>query len=242
MGVIPLKKFSNGDLFIIGLGPNPTPIQVGVIQGINMKASQEVVRLTGANAFPEAVAGGPSTLSGDFEHGTLDPDIVSKVLTGSAVTTGYKKAHKATATIPGTPYQLTSAQAAGFARDLGVVFADTGERLDRVASAPAAGQYSVAAGVYTFAAADTGKSVTYRHTYTIAGTGKTVAITNSLLAAPTKYLLGIYNDGDGFGLEVRSVMILGLDLAMKSGAWVLPKMEWEASSDSANGVMDVYFP
>ena len=43
--------------------------------------------------------------------------------------------------------------------DLGVTFAASGLSLTLVTGTPAAGQYSVANGVYTFAAADTGKGV-----------------------------------------------------------------------------------
>jgi len=44
--------------------------------------------------------------------------------------------------------------------------------LTKAASAPAAGQYSVAAGVYTFNSADANKAVLISYTYTITGTGQ----------------------------------------------------------------------
>lgn len=68
-------------------------------------------------------------------------------------------------TIPGTPYQVSvvNANSAIFS-DLGVVYAG-GAALTKVGSAPAAGQYSVAAGVYTFAAADSGKAVSITYGY-----------------------------------------------------------------------------
>ena len=65
------------------------------------------------------------------------------------------------ATVPASPgpYTITVANAATFSVDVGVAYA-SGAPLVAVASAPAHGQYSVAAGVYTFNAADAGASVT----------------------------------------------------------------------------------
>ena len=52
--------------------------------------------------------------------------------------------------------------------------------MTRVASGPTTGQYSVSAGVYTFAAADTGLTVyiNYRYTVSSASAGNTQSITN----------------------------------------------------------------
>lgn len=236
-----MKKFSSGDLYVVGLGATDTPIKIGVLQGVDVNFDQEIVRLHGSNTFAEDLASGPATVTGSFEHGTIDPNIVSKILAGTAVTTGYKKLHKATGTIGSTPYQLTSSQAAGFVRDLGVIDA-AGLPMTKVASAPATGEYSVAAGVYTFAAADTGDSVSYSHTYTVAASGKTIAITNTAMGAPTKYLLGLYNSTDGFGIELKSVIIPKLAWAIKTGQWVLPKCDFEACADAAGAVADVYVP
>lgn len=238
-----MKKFSSGDLYVVGLVANDTPIKIGTLQGVDINFDQEIVRLTGANTFAEDLANGPATLTGSFEHGTIDANVVTKILAGTSVSSGYKKLYKATATIPGSPYALTSAQSSGFARDLGVLDSSS-EPMTKVDSAatPSTGQYKAAAGVYTFAAADTGKSVSYSHTYTVAGSGKTVAITNTVMGSSTKYLLGLYNSSDGFGIELRSVVIPKLGWAIKTGQWVLPKCDFEACADSSGAVSDVYIP
>lgn len=63
--------------------------------------------------------------------------------------------------IPANPYQVTVTNAASFGIDQGVTYAVGGAALTLIASGtPAAGQYTVtSAGLYTFAAADTGKGV-----------------------------------------------------------------------------------
>lgn len=70
-------------------------------------------------------------------------------------------------TIPATPFQVTPDQLNGpWAQDAGVVNGTTGVAMVKVASGtPTAGQYKVAAGIYTFAAADTGVPVLISYSY-----------------------------------------------------------------------------
>jgi len=75
-------------------------------------------------------------------------------------TSGYQISAEA-AIVPAAPGPYTVSAQAPFgpwASDAGVVYAN-GNTLTKVASAPGAGQYAVAGGVYTFSAADAGASV-----------------------------------------------------------------------------------
>ncbi len=87
----------------------------------------------------------------------------------SNVTVVYNAGYQVTGeawTIPATPFQITATQPWGnWGSDQGVTFAATGVALTQVASGPTAGQYAVAAGVYTFAAADVGKAVLISYGY-----------------------------------------------------------------------------
>lgn len=82
--------------------------------------------------------------------------------------------------IPNTgPYTITTANAAAFVADLGVKKA--GVPMVPVASAPAPGQYSVSAGVYTFNAADHGAAVSISYRYLIAPAAYAVTLPNLLI-------------------------------------------------------------
>jgi hypothetical protein len=73
-------------------------------------------------------------------------------------TAGYQVSAEA-ATVPGTPYEITMQAPYGpWASDGGVTYA-AGGALTKISATPSLGQYAVAAGVYTFAAADTGAGV-----------------------------------------------------------------------------------
>lgn len=88
-------------------------------------------------------------------------------LFGAAFSTGrqnvyvtYSAGYQISAEAQAAAASVTAAQPYGaWATDQGVVYAATGAALTKVSGAPAAGQYSVSAGVYAFAAADAGNGV-----------------------------------------------------------------------------------
>jgi hypothetical protein len=64
--------------------------------------------------------------------------------------------------VPAAPYKVTVAQSAAFSCDQSVIY-PSGTKLTRVSGSPTVGQYSVAAGIYMFAAADGGQSLTFAY-------------------------------------------------------------------------------
>jgi hypothetical protein len=82
--------------------------------------------------------------------------------------------------VPGTgPYTVTVTHAAAFIADEGVTIGGT--PLTKVAGTPSTGQYAVAAGVYTFNAAQAGAAATISYRYTINPADYTVTMPNKLL-------------------------------------------------------------
>ena len=79
-------------------------------------------------------------------------------------TAGYQETD--TDVIPAAgPYTIAPAMGGAAVTDLGVVFAATGTALAPVTANVAGGQYLFSQGTYTFAAADTGKSVTMSYQF-----------------------------------------------------------------------------
>lgn len=73
---------------------------------------------------------------------------------------GYAVQNEAATIASTAPYQCAIEAPYGpWASDLGVADAASGEPLTNVTAAPAAGQYSVSAGIYTFAATDSGRAI-----------------------------------------------------------------------------------
>lgn len=83
-------------------------------------------------------------------------------------------------TIPGSgPYAFTVTHAAAYSSTNSVTIAGVAATL--ATGAPAAGQYSVAAGVYTFNSADAGKAVVVRYQYLVDPSAYSITMPNVLI-------------------------------------------------------------
>lgn len=196
---MPQYAFGTGNLYITPSGLNPTPISIGAIQEASVDFDGDAKALYGQYQFPLDTARGKTKITGKFGTGKMQSALWNAVFFGQTVATGQTLASiNESGTIPGTPYQVTAANGATFAQDLGVFYATTGLPLTRVASAPATGQYTVtAAGVYTFAAADTTKAVLLNYEYTSAATGQNIAGTNQLMGVIPVFRLDLFNNTKG---------------------------------------------
>ena len=146
------------------------------------------------------------------------------------------------AAVPTTPYQITVAppSAGTFVTDLGVYNATTGAQLTRVASAPATGQYSVSgAGVYTFAAADTTKTMLLSYEYTATSTtGQIFNITNDLMGYTPSFTVLLQNAYLGQNLVVKLNRAVSgkLTLPLKNEDFTVSDFDAQAFADSADNI------
>jgi hypothetical protein len=177
----------------------PTPIRVGVIQELMFDLTWTSKQLFGTNQYPVSIGRGTAKATGSIKWAQINAALWNGLVIGtpaSGVVSGTETLDYRDVTgaaIPGTPYQITPTPplSGAWAADLGVVDVN-GIQFTKVASAPATGQYSVAAGVYTFAAADTTKVVYIDYTYTATVTNShTVTATNPLLGYVPTFQLDI---------------------------------------------------
>ena len=189
------RQFGMGAIYAVPSGTNPTPVPFAVLKDctVSWKVTKKVLR--GQWKFGIDVGEGPIDVSikighADFRAGTIGMLLAGGTTTANSTTlvaTGESWA------IPGTPWQVTVSQSATWAEDGGVLDITAGKWLTRVASAPATGQYSVAAGVYTFAAADTTHNLSIVYSYTSTTQGSKFAMPNLVMGPSVGYLLRVYN-------------------------------------------------
>ncbi len=112
--------------------------------------------------------------------------------------------------------------------------------MTRVASAPTTGQYAVTNGVYTFAAADTGRQVfiSYQYTTTQAG-ARSSNVQNLLMGnAPTfRCSLSQPFQGQVVTLVLPNCVSSKLGLSTKLDDFQVPEFEFDAFADAAGNVM-----
>jgi hypothetical protein len=222
----------------------PTPIQLAVSQEISLDVSFDTKMLYGQNQFPVAVGRGKGKVSGKAKFAQVNGASLNSLFFGQTLSNGIvSNVYDTTGTaIPTTPYQITPTvpSSGTWSADLGVRNA-SGRPMTRVASAPATGQYSVAAGVYTFAAADTGLTVFISYQYTAAST---VATKSTVLNVPMGYApvfqADIYVPYQGKSLQITMFNAIASKLSFqtKLDDFMVPEIDFDGFANAAGNVIE----
>lgn len=250
-------EFGAGNLFFNPLGgnipTNVTPIQVATLQDVNIEIAATIKDLRGQYQFPDDTAISDRKITWKSGSGRFDIQAYNNLYFGeTAINTGgtpmdVNEAHN----IPASPYAVMVTNSAEFVTDLGVFYAATGQRLTRIPSGtPSTGQYTVSAGVYTFAAADTTLGVTISYTYTLV-TGSLLTVNNHTQGYGPfleLFLSNPYNPNASQGgvsaipnyVHLYAVKVSKLGLPYKRADYLISDIEGEAYANSSGKVIDFY--
>lgn len=215
--------------------PNPTPLQVGVIQNVKFTLGADIKTLFGQNQWPVDSAIGKRTISGSFEFAQMSNLLFSQLFTGDAVSAGViETAVNESHSIPATPFQVTITPPGSgtYVADFGVTYTLTGKPLTHVATGPTTGQYSVniSTGVYTFASADTLLSVLISYTYTNTTLGTTLVASNQTMGYGPILALDLVfpYEGGGIGFLFPNVRLGKLDFTSKLDDYLMLSTDFQA--------------
>lgn len=221
---------------LIGTLPNGTPEEFGTLQEYSLTFDVTTKPLFGSKKFAVATATSQIKVTGKAKFAQFRAKQFNAIFFNVAGTTGQKLvAYEEAGTVPGSStYTITVTNSAAFSTDLGVKYAATGKPLTKVASGPAAGQYSVSAGVYTFASADASTAMLLSYIYTQNSTGINSVITNQLSGVQPNFRLDNYavNGADNtkqFSSTLKRCIATKLMLGMKNDDWMIPDFEFEAT-------------
>lgn len=222
---------------------NPTPTVFGALQDVSIDISADIKQLFGQNQFPLAVGRGKGKISGKAKYAQINALMMNNLFFGQTLNSGIvSDVYDTTGTaIPTTPFTITPTvpSSGTWAFDLGVRDSN-GLPMVRVASAPTAGQYSVAAGVYTFAAADTGKVVFINFQYTATSTSaKNQIVQNVLMGQAPSFQADFYTTygGKNFTLTLYAAIAAKLTIATKQDDFMIPEFDFEAFANGAGQVL-----
>lgn len=221
----------------------PTPVAFGVLQNASVDFSFDLKELFGQYQFPVAIGRGKGKITGKAQFAQLNGLTLNSLFFGQTMTTGsLGEVIDTTGTvIPTTPFQITVTPPGSgtWTVDLGVIDSSTGRPMTRVVSAPTTGQYSVAAGVYTFAAADVGKLARISYQYTATSTvAKRITVANLTMGQQPTFradLLIPFN-GQQFVLTLPNCVGSKLSVATKLDDFVVPEFDWQSYADASNNV------
>ncbi len=227
---------------------NTTPTPFGLLQEVTLDIKATEKELYGQFQFPVATARGTIKATGKAKVASISGLAFANLFFGVTPSTGQLTvAYQEAGTIPTTPFQITVTNAATYVNDYGVTNLATGLPFQRVASAPAAGQYSVtiATGVYLFNTADTTKNVLINYSYTTvaAGTQKLV-VSNQLLGTQPSFEMVLYTTylAKPFVVKVHNAISNSFSLATKLEDFVMPDFEFGFFADAAGNVLTMSFP
>lgn len=219
---------------------NATPVNFGLVQEVTMDETATIKELYGQQQHPLAIARGTIKTTGKAKVARISGLAMASLFYGVTPVPGQlMTAFGEAGTIPaGSPYTVSVANAATAADDLGVLNALTGLPFTKVAAAPAAGQYSVANGVYTFAAADQGKMLLINYTYALAGAGQHFTVTNQLLGTTPTFQAQFYTTFQGNAVNVRfnNCTSSKLGFGTKLEDFVMPEFDFSVFADAAGTV------
>lgn len=230
---------------------NPTPQQFGVLQDVSIDISFENKMLYGQNQFPVAVGRGKGKVSAKAKNANINGGLFNSMFFGQTISSaGISAVNELVGkAIPTTPFVLTATttstattfiipNAGTWVRDVGVRD-QNGRPMTRVASAPTTGQYSVAAGVYTFAGADVGLTVYISYEYSYTSTqSKQFSVINQAMGYAPQFLCVLNSQYAGGNLHLRLPACISskLALALKNDDFTIPEFDFDAFADATGNV------
>jgi len=218
----------------------PTPILIGTLQDASVDWAWDGKPLYGQNMAPIAMGRGKLKVEVKAKFARFDGNLIQSVIVGQPITSGIAGVVYDTtgSVIPGTPFTVTPTvpSSGTWSRTL-AVRDGVGNAYTQVASGPTTGQFSVSAGAYLFAAADTGKTVFIDYVYTASSTtAKKAIITNAAMGAAPTFKLDFYNAISGETMALNAVMCIKFSFATKQDDWLIRDLDLMAFQD-ANGIV-----
>lgn len=244
-----LGLFGPGTMFVTRTDiANATPVNIGYANEFSIDITAESKELFGQNDYPLLVATGTRKVTAKVKAAVVSGMALNSVFLGGGGSLGTgqtKMAINESGTVPSTPYQITVANGATFVRDLGVTDASTGQPLTKVASGPTTGQYSVntTGGIYTFASADTGKSVLISYVYTVTGTGQKQSVIAQPIGTTTTFRFDyqITTNGQSYYIGATQCISNKLTHAFKLSDFDMPEIDFACFSDATGKVFDLSY-
>ncbi|TDR82205.1 hypothetical protein [Paludibacterium purpuratum] len=226
----------------------PTPLPLMVMQEGSIDLSADSKELYGQNQYAAAVARGKGKIAIKVKPARIYAGIWNALFFGQSLTSGLLAINTdnvGTAIPASTPYTVTVAppNSGTFVADMGVIGA-SGSPLAKVASNPATGQYACSvAGVYTFAAADSGKMVYINYQYTVgsssAGTAQMQTVRNLPMGYAPQFRadLGVSYQGKIVTFSIPQAVSTKMTLGFKNEDFMIPEFDFSAMDNGTGNVL-----
>jgi hypothetical protein len=243
-------QFGSGVLTAIpnagNLAANPTPMQFGLLQEIQIEIKGDTKELYDNLQIPAAIARGKIKVTGKGKMASLDPMFFSQLYFGLPTTTGvkrpvYNEAHTASASLAPTNSPVA---------DLGVIVTggtgfSVGTQMAAVTSAPTvSGTYYFNGTVYAFLAADVtaGLTVALNYTWNDSTHGVTLALPAQLEGYAPQFTAVLYNNFKGqlFGIQLNACVLGGVSIPTKQEDFWVADFDFSCGRDASNNLGSIF--
>lgn len=227
----------------------PTPLPLMVMQEGSLEFSGDSKELYGQNQFAMAVARGKSKITGKIKPARIFAGVWNALFFGQTLTAGLLAIQSdttGTAIPASSPYTVTVSppNSGAFVADLGVIDAN-GSPMTKVSSTtPTTGQYACSvAGVYTFASADSGKTVYINYQFTVAssnaGTAKTQVVRNLPMGYVPQFQLdlAVAYQGKQITFHIPQAVSSKMSLGFKNEDFMIPEFDFSVMDNGTGNVM-----
>jgi hypothetical protein len=216
------------------------PVRFGAFQDMQLDFTGDIKELFGQNQFALDVARGKVKIEGKAKFAQISAPLMNAVFFGGTVNTGqtlsqYQEAGSIPAT---TAYTITVTNSATWTADLGVHYLSNGNAFTRIPTGtPTIGEYTVTAGVYTFAAADASAAVLIDYQYT-ATTGFTMQSGNPLMGNTPKFAATFSQSygGNNITISMPNCVSSKFTLPTKLDDYVVEEFDFQAFAGTGNPI------
>jgi hypothetical protein len=239
--------FVFGSGVLIGTPQGGAPINFGLAQEVMLYIATTTKPLYGQYNFPVAIGAGTRKMTGKAKMARISGQALGSLFFGATPASGVTQTQfgEAASVPASSPYTYSTSLHTTFIADQGVVYAASALPLRLVASAPTTGQYSVAGGVYTFAAGDAGAAVLISYTYTNATGGVNIAVSSQLVGPTISFSANLFasdpTTGKQFSVLLYNCVAEKLALGTKLEDFVLPELDFQCFANSAGQVCQLNF-
>jgi hypothetical protein len=236
-----------GSGVLIGTPSGGSPINFGLAQEVTLNIATTTKPLFGQNNFPVAIGSGTRKMSGKAKLARISGQALGNLFFGiSPGAGGFQTQFGETTSVPAvSPFTYTTTFHATFVADQGVVYAATGLPMKAVASSPSVGQYTVAAGVYTFSTADAGASVLISYSYSVTGSGESIAVVSQPIGPSITFSTNLFatdpTTGKQFSLLLYNCVAEKLAFGTKLEDFMMPELDFQCFANAAGQVCQINF-
>lgn len=252
--------FGSGQLYALpgtfsgGTFASPSPQWFATLQDVDVSIDATIKELRGNLQFPDDTAISDKKCTWKAGYGRFSIDVWNQIYFGDNISAGSNSG--GTGAGSGAPQvqeqgtinvgaYYTVTHASIFTQDMGVIYTNGMQSLEKVSGIPAVGQYNVSSGTYGFGAADNGKSVLVSYRYQVT-TGRVLVVQNHVQGWGPSFEMLLANSYQEFTSGVPNYLDLyackcgKMTAPMKRADYLISDLEGQAFAN-ANGYLGEFY-